>query len=92
MGDQEKVEPEYLRGFNEGYLLARENPELAQKLAGIESDFIRLVAFKDGMAQFQKEIEKVPLPKWLKQDHVSREQHDTLSKDNQIDRDIEPER
>ncbi|WP_255400686.1 hypothetical protein [Siphonobacter sp. SORGH_AS_0500] len=41
MEDQDKVEPDYTKGFNEGYLLAQQNPELAERLANIDSDFIR---------------------------------------------------
>lgn len=52
---EEEVDPEYLRGFNEGYMLAQHNPELAQTLASIDSDFIRLAGFKAGQEQFHVE-------------------------------------
>lgn len=89
MEDQEKIEPEYLRGFNEGYLLAQHKPELAEKLATINSDFIRLVGFKDGQKQYQAERTKTRLPSWMKQErHIK--QPDTPTKNKGRDRDIEP--
>jgi hypothetical protein len=36
MEEQDKVEPEYVKGFNEGYTIARDKPELAERLAGID--------------------------------------------------------
>ena len=53
--EEEEVDPDYLRGFNEGYLLGQHNPELAQTLASIDSDFMRLVGFKEGLEQFHVE-------------------------------------
>jgi hypothetical protein len=89
MEDQEKVEPDYVRGFNEGYLLAQHKPQLAEKLANIDSDFIRLVGFKDGHKQYQDERMKTRLPSWMKQER-SIKQPDTPTKTKGRDRDIEP--
>lgn len=88
MEEQDKVEPEYVKGFNEGYLLAQHKPELAEKLAGIDSDFIRLVGFKDGRKQYDAERQKPRLPSWLKEDRLTRMPQPNRSKD----RDIEPDR
>lgn len=66
MEDENKVEPEYLKGFNEGYTISQHHPDLAEKLASIDSDFIRLVGFKDGRNQYQREQERERLPSWLK--------------------------
>ncbi|UFH54788.1 hypothetical protein [Spirosoma sp. KNUC1025] len=89
MEDEKKVEPEYLKGFNEGYIMAQHMPELAEKLAGINSDFIRLVGFKEGREQFQIEQTKDRRPDWLKNDRFTRGQgKSTPSRD----RDIEPDK
>ncbi|AUD02170.1 hypothetical protein [Spirosoma pollinicola] len=89
MEEQDTVEPEYLKGFNEGYTIAQHKPELAEKLASIDSDFIRLVGFKAGREQFQKEQMRERLPSWLKGDRSTREQGKT---DKTKGRDIEPDR
>ncbi|RYC66942.1 hypothetical protein EQG79_26555 [Spirosoma sordidisoli] len=89
MEDENKVEPEYLKGFNEGYTIAQYQPDLAEKLASIDSDFIRLVGFKDGRNQYQKEQERERLPLWLKGDPTS-SSRSILTKSK--DRDIEPDK
>ena len=89
MDEQDEVEPEYLKGFNEGYLITQQKPELAEKLATIDSDFIRLVGFRDGRKQYQMEQTKDRLPSWLTGDR-SRNNPNTPTKSK--DRDIEPEK
>lgn len=89
MEDEEKIEPEYLKGYNEGYTITQHMPELAEKLANIDSDFVRLVGFKDGRKQYQLEQTSARLPSWLKGDRLAKEQK-TPSKSK--DRDIEPEK
>lgn len=65
MEEEDKIEPEYVKGFNEGYTLTQHMPDLAEKLAKIDSDFIRLVGFKAGREQYQAEQVKTRLPGWL---------------------------
>jgi hypothetical protein len=89
MEETEKVEPEYLKGFNEGYTIAQHMPELAEKLAKIDSDFSRLVGFKDGRQQYQLEQTKDRLPAWLKGDRTHKSP-DLPTKSR--GRDIEPDR
>ena len=54
--EDEKVDPDFLKGFNEGYLLAHHNPELAEKLAAINSELSRVVGLKAGREQYQAEL------------------------------------
>lgn len=89
MENEEKVEPDYLKGFNEGYTMAQFEPELAQKLAGIETDYTRAVAFREGYAQFNKDKTRERLPSWLKGDRSTK---DYSSPDKNKERDIEPEK
>ena len=89
MEDEDKVEPDYLKGFNEGYTISQYQPELAEKLANIDSDFIRLAGFKDGRKQYQAEQLKDRLPSWLKGDRPAREQNSPTKTKG---RDIEPEK
>ena len=53
--DQDKVDPDYLKGFNEGYILAQHSPELARNLANINSESSRFAGFKAGQEQHQAE-------------------------------------
>ena len=89
MEEQDKVEPEYVKGFNEGYLISQHEPELAEKLTSIDSDFIRLVGFKAGREQYQKEQVRERLPEWLKRDRSFQGRN---TPDKSKDRDIEPEK
>jgi hypothetical protein len=53
--EQDDVDPDFLKGFNEGYIIAHYNPELAGKLAEINSGLSRITGFKAGLEQFQAE-------------------------------------
>jgi hypothetical protein len=52
MQQEEKISPEYIKGFNEGYLLAQHMPDLSEKLAGIKSDSPRMQGIRDGRQEF----------------------------------------
>lgn len=88
MDEQDNIEPEYIKGFNEGYTMAQHMPELADKLATIDSDFIRLVGFKAGREQYQVEQIKTRLPSWLTGDRPTKEQ-DGPDKSRNRDIDLE---
>lgn len=47
--------PEYLKGFNEGYTLAKESPALADQLSQVKHDGERIKGFHDGRRQFVME-------------------------------------
>lgn len=65
--DQE-VHPEYLKGFNEAYLLKQHKPELADSLArsfeNISSE--RASGFIAGGKEYEKERERVLSISWMK--------------------------
>lgn len=84
--------PDYLKGFNEGYLIARHMPETAGKLAqAVEaSSSERSQGFKDGQAQLVKEQEKPRYPSWLSDNRDTKESNDP-AKDLDKDRDMEVE-
>lgn len=65
MGD-EKIAPEYLRGFNDSYLIAEHLPELSEKLSKVEGDSLRLQGMRDGRQQYLSDKVKTKLPSWLK--------------------------
>jgi hypothetical protein len=89
MEDEDKVEPDYLKGFNEGYIIAQHIPELAEQLSKVQSDSERMAGFKAGREQYAAERMKDRLPSWLKGDRAAKEQGTpTKSKD----RDVEPDK
>lgn len=61
-------EEDFQKGFNEGYLLAKHNFFLADKIADALKDTERGAGFKEGCKEFNKEKEKpkINLPTWLK--------------------------
>lgn len=89
MDDQDKVEPDYVKGFNEGYTIAKHMPELAERLANIDSDFVRLTGFKAGREQQQVEMARERLPAWLTGD---RPQKGDMIPSKGKDRDREPDK
>ena len=89
MEENYKIEPDYLKGFNEGYTIAQALPELAEQLARVDNDSVRYMGFKQGREQFQKEQLKERLPAWLKDNQLEKGQS---SPSKAKDRDIEPEK
>lgn len=61
---------EFQKGFNEGYLLAKHNHELADKIADALRDTERGQGFKEGCKEFSKEKDRTKLPDWLKNDRL----------------------
>lgn len=56
----------YLKGFNNGYILSKYSPELAEKLSQVKSESPRMEGFRDGRTEFVNE--KSHYPQWLKRD------------------------
>ena len=98
MDDIEPVNPEYLKGFNEGYIIKQHMPDLADRLADSVGDSLRSQGFKDGWAEVIRERERERYPKWLRSDRLSsleEKEREELerSKDRDKDKDeTEPER
>jgi hypothetical protein len=44
--------PDYVKGFNEGYILTKDSRDLAQKLASAKDDGERLQGFRDGHKEY----------------------------------------
>ncbi len=90
MEETEKIDPKQLKGFNDGYLLAVHEPELAEKLAKIEAVSPWLVGMQQGRIQYVNEQIKTKLPSFLKESRTSIKKSD-MNK-NKTDRGIEPEK
>jgi hypothetical protein len=44
--------PDYVKGFNEGYVLTKDSRDLAEKLASVKGDGERLKGFRDGHKEY----------------------------------------
>lgn len=86
MEETTQIDPDFLKGFNDGYIIAQYEPELAEKLSKIEAVSPRIVGMQQGREQFLKEQLKTKLPNWLK-DNSTHDKSKQLSKDQ--NRDIE---
>lgn len=92
MEETDKVDPVFLKGFNEGYVIAEQMPELAEVLVNVKSNSERLKGLRAGRDQYNKEqIEQLKshLPGWLKN---KRSDKDKPSPAKSKDRDIEPDK
>ncbi|UPT67666.1 MAG: hypothetical protein M0D57_03060 [Sphingobacteriales bacterium JAD_PAG50586_3] len=52
MEHEETPAPEYLKGFNQGYLLAKEKPELMEQLAKVEDKSEQGQGLQDGYKEY----------------------------------------
>lgn len=64
--DGGEISPDYIRGFNDGYQLAKNEPDIADLLNNVDSNDDRMAGFKAGMREVTKEKTKDVYPKWLR--------------------------
>ncbi|MBE7172370.1 MAG: hypothetical protein INR73_17415 [Williamsia sp.] len=93
MSDQEPTaNPAYQKGFNEGYIMMKYLPQLAEEISKGLGDSDRSSGFKDGKAEYQLEKAKEHLPSWLKRDFTKKDVSNDKSertKGKEADRDKE---
>lgn len=85
--DDLSVDADYLKGFNEGYLLREAMPELAARLEkALDETTMRSAGFKNGYRQYEldKDMQRQFKPDWLKGRGVDQ---DDVSLDKDINRD-----
>jgi hypothetical protein len=83
---------EYLKGFNEGYIIAKEKPELAASLLkSFTNSSERTAGFKDGNRQSELDKDKQHYPEWMQphQEHLYDTPDIGIDKED-IDLDVEP--
>ena len=82
MEESETPHPDYMKGFNEGYLLNKYMPELGQKLSEVVQNSLRGNGFKDGRSQERADQDIQKTPAWLKEDRIFSSMKSTdISKD-----------
>ncbi|PKK36805.1 hypothetical protein BWI96_10570 [Siphonobacter sp. SORGH_AS_0500] len=70
--EEEPIHPDYIKGFNDSYLLAQHLPELAEKLSAIQGNSPRLQGMREGRQQYLSEQVKAKMPSWLQEDRLSK--------------------
>ncbi|MBN8865548.1 MAG: hypothetical protein J0H92_19390 [Sphingobacteriales bacterium] len=81
MDDSENIDPLYIKRFNEGYLLASNEPSLAKSLASLQNDSLEVRGLKAGIEQRFVELEKEKRPQWLKEHSENKKTIDDFTKD-----------
>lgn len=84
--EKDLQESDFIKGFNDGYIMTKHYPELSAKLAEIESDAPRIDGFKEGRKQFVIDKAKEAREQWKSQDKAPA-QEPQKAKDKDMDRD-----
>jgi hypothetical protein len=71
MEENDTIDPDYKKGFNEGYVFAKYLPELSEQLSKTELKSSRGIGFQDGRKEYIAELFKDKFPNWLKNDRSS---------------------
>ena len=66
MSDNKNQEQEFIKAFNQGYLISKHEPELANKLMDGLNDSSRSQGFSEGVKQAKLERAKEYQPSFLK--------------------------
>lgn len=69
---EQEPKPDYTKGFNEGYIIAKEMPEVADQLSKVLGDSDRAKGFQSGRAQYMFEQNKERYPSFLKDDKLNK--------------------
>jgi hypothetical protein len=68
MEDKPTPEAEYIRRFNDGYILAKTMESLSAELSKSKSQSPAFLAMQDGRNQYLSEKQREKLPMWLRKD------------------------
>lgn len=82
--EHEKISPDYLKGFNEGYIISEHMPELAGQLEKAVGESERGKGFREGREQLLLEQTKEKLQQKSKGLDISPEPE--RSRDHDLDR------
>lgn len=64
----EAMERDYMRGFNDGYMIAERLPDLAKQLSHKSLEAPWFEGFRDGREQYAREQARELRPSWLRAD------------------------
>ncbi|WP_259015508.1 hypothetical protein [Emticicia fluvialis] len=68
MDQNNTTDPKLVQGFNDGYIIAKFEPGLAEKLSKIDAVSSYLIGIQNGREQYLKDQLKTKLPDYLKED------------------------
>ena len=66
MEEYDQIDPDYIKGFNEGYVITQHMPDIAEPLAKAYGESARGQGFQQGKEQYQNEQFERRMPSWLK--------------------------
>lgn len=85
MEEEYDITYDYKKGFNQGYLIGKYEPDLGASLDKVELQSNRIKGIKAGLLQVGKEKSLSNLPKWM-QDHENSKDKKENEKDIDLDR------
>lgn len=89
MKEETFIEADYVKGFNEGYMLAKYAPELAEQLAKATGTGSRLEGAKDAHEVYLSEQFEKHRPDWLRgRSSGEPKDHHNPTKQKNLDRDL----
>lgn len=88
MEEHDTPDPEFIKGFNEGYTLAKHLPELSQQLDKAEISGARGDGLRAGKQQLALEQEQQRQPAWLRAD-FKKQTHDISAPSKPRDPDLD---
>lgn len=92
MEDYETPDLEFVKGFNEGYMLAQHAPELAAQLRELPFEGARSDGFRAGQQEVQlereRQQERAKAPDWLRADFLDTPP-EVSERDRSRDRELE---
>ena len=88
--EDEEYNPDYQQGYNDGYLIAKHEPELADQLKNLPDRTPRMEGFEAGRIQLLRDRFKERLPEWVKDD-PEKDIDQSLEPEKDKDQSIEPE-
>ncbi|TKT93303.1 hypothetical protein [Dyadobacter frigoris] len=92
MEEQEKLDPIYIKGFNEGYLISQHMPEIADQLAKAYGTNARGQGFNHGKEQYLNEQFEQRLPSWMKHKQQKNDPEQNVGRNKNLDRDMDVEK
>lgn len=92
MNECESPHPDYLKGFNEGYLISKHLPDLAEKLSSAIIDSSYGKGFKGGQEQYLNEEKEERRPSWMKARTIPDPETSSDRSREKEKNDLEPER
>jgi hypothetical protein len=88
--ETETPHPDYVKGFNEGYILSKHMPDLSAKLAPALEGSNRTMGMKDGREEALLELRREKYPAWRRTDWLDKQtEGNAPEKQKDLDKEID---